>query len=404
MESVAEVDVTIKSVSKNFDVIVLGLGGMGSSAAFHLASRGEHVLGIEQFTEAHDKGSSHGTSRIIRQAYYEHPDYVPLVRRAYELWERLQLDSGADLLRLTGGLMIGPPQSEIVEGTITSATQHDLPYELLDALELKRRYPVLNPRPDDVAVYEHHAGFLRPEACVHAHLQQAARHGAEMHFEEFVTSWQAQNSGNGVRIATSRDSYEADRLVIAPGAWAPGLLSELNVPFDIRRHVMCWFQPAGEAQAFLPERFPIYMWDVDGQHVFYGFPATDGAEAGVKAALHTGGDRCTPETLRNAPVDREVEELRTQLARFIPQLNGSLLQAIACMYTLTPDEHFVISVHPDYPQVSVAAGFSGHGFKFTSVVGEILADLATNGATRHSISLFSPQRFLVKTSSAVLTG
>jgi sarcosine oxidase len=399
---VPELDGTIRSVSNKFDVVVLGLGGMGSAAVFHLASRGQRVLGVEQFTEAHDKGSSHGASRIIRQAYYEHPAYVPLVRRAYELWERLQMDSGADLLRLTGGLMIGPPGSNVVEGTIASATQHDLPYELLDARELERRYPVLCPRPGEVAVYEFRAGYIRPESCVRAHLQQAARWGAELHFEERAVEWQAHASGSGIRVTTHRGSYEADRLVIAPGAWAPALLRELGIPFEIRRHVMCWFQPLDEVLPFLPDRFPIYMWDVDGHNIFYGFPATDGAGGGVKVAIHTGGDPCTPETLRDAPVDHHIEELRAHLARFIPQINGPLLNAVPCMYTLTPDEHFVISLHPDYSQVCIAAGFSGHGFKFTSVVGEILADLAITGRTHHSIDLFSPQRFTNRRSSALI--
>lgn len=377
---------------------------MGSAAAFHLASRGQRVLGLEQFTEAHDKGSSHGASRIIRQAYHEHPAYVPLVQRAYELWEQLELDSGADLLHLTGGLMIGTPGSSVVEGTITSATQHNLPYELLDASELKRRYPVLSARPDEIAVHELRAGYLRPENCVRAHLQQAARHGAELHFEERATNWEAHPSGSGVRVTTDRGSYEADRLVIAPGAWAPALLNELGIPFDIRRHVMCWFQPTEDVQPFLPDRFPIYMWDVNGHDIFYGFPAIDGAGGGVKIAVHSGGERCTPETLRDTPADRDIEELRTYMARFIPQLNGPLLDAVACMYTLTPDEHFVVSLHPDYAQVSIAAGFSGHGFKFTSVIGEILADLATSGGTHHPIALFSPERFSHQRSSALIGG
>ncbi len=389
---------------QTFDVIVLGLGGMGSAAAFHLASRGQQVLGLDQYTEAHDKGSSHGASRIIRQAYHEDPAYVPLVQRAYELWERLQLDTGAELLHLTGGLMIGRAQSSVVEGTIASATQHSLPYELLDAHELKQRYPVLHPRPDDIAVYEIRAGFLRPEMCVRAHLQQAARHGADLHFGERVTNWEAHPSGSGVQVTTDRGSYEAGRLVIAPGAWAPALLNGLGIAFEIRRHVMCWFQPVGDTRPFLPDRFPIYMWDIDGHNIFYGFPATDDAGSGVKAAIHSGGDPCTPETLRHAPADHHIEELRTYLARFIPQLNGPLLNAVPCMYTLTPDEHFVISLHPDYPQVSIAAGFSGHGFKFTSVVGEILADLAIAGRTHHSIALFSPQRFAHQRSSALIGG
>lgn len=380
-------------MSNTFDVIVLGLGGMGSAAAYHLASRGERVLGIEQFAPAHDEGSSHGASRIIRQAYYEDPAYVPLVLRAYELWEKLELDSASDLLRITGGLAIGPPGSAVVQGTIASANAHNLPYEVLDSGELRRRYPVLNPRPDETAVYELRAGFLRPEACVRAHLALAARYGADLHFEECVQEWAATSSRNGVRVATTSGTYEADRLIISPGAWAPALLSELNIPFDIRRHVMCWFRPLTSAESFFPDRFPVYLWETDGEHVFYGFPATGVIDEGIKVAMHTGGDRCTPDTIEREISDRDIEELRAQLSRFIPSLNGSVVTAATCMYTLTPDEHFILSVHPDHLQVAVAAGFSGHGFKFTSVIGEILADLATESETPHSIALFSPERF-----------
>ncbi len=377
---------------QNYDAIVIGLGGMGSAAAYHLAARGKRVLGIDRYTGAHDKGSSHGDSRIIRQAYHENPAYVPLVQRAYQLWEQLESDTASDLLRLTGGLMIGPPGSSVVSGTIASATGHSLPYQELDANELKRRYPVLNPRPDEHAVFELRAGFLRPEAAVCAHLEMAVRCGAELHFEEQVESWYAKTSTLGVEVTTSRGIYSADHLVVAPGAWAPDLLRDLAVPFEIRRHVMLWFQPA-DIEPFSPERFPIYIWDVNGVDCFYGFPATDGPNEGVKAAMHSGGDRCTAGTIDRTISERDVTELRSYLTRFIPALDACVGKAAACMYTLTPDEHFVLALHPAYPQVAIAAGFSGHGFKFTSVVGEVLADLATEGTTAHPISLFSPARF-----------
>ena len=380
--------------SKSFDTIILGLGGMGSAAAFHLSKRGRRVLGIDQYTSAHSQGSSHGASRIIRQAYYENPAYVPLVQRAYELWVQLERDSGRDLLELTGGLMIGPPGSAVVEGTLASAIEHNLPYQTLDAQELKRRYPLFNPRPDDTAVYELRAGFLRPELCVRAHLEQAATHGADLHFEEVIEEWRAGSSG-GVEVTTDRATYVAERLIVAPGAWAAALLPGLQVQFDVRRHVMCWFDPPAGIEPFRPDNFPVYLWEVDPQDVFYGFPATDGPAGGVKVAMHSGGDPCTASSIKREISDGDVQELRTHLASFIPPLNGPLLHAATCMYTLTPDEHFVVSLHPDHQQVAIAAGFSGHGFKFTSIVGEILADLATTGRTRHDIALFSPDRFAV---------
>jgi sarcosine oxidase len=377
---------------RTFDVIVLGLGGMGSAAACHLARRDRRVLGIEQYSPAHDQGSSHGATRIIRQAYWENPAYVPLVRRAYELWEQLQSDAGTELLRITGGLMIGHADSPVIRGTLASANEHSLPHEALDARELRHRYPALNPRASDVAIYETRAGFLRPELCVQAHLQQAERAGAELHFGEEVTKWYAAAPG-GVVVTTACGEYKSERLVIAPGAWAAKALPEIRDIFTVRRHVMCWFNPLGGAEPFLPDRFPIYLWEVDQDNIFYGFPTVDGPEGGAKVAIHTGGDLCTPDSVVREVSERDVEELRAQLAQFIPRLNGPPLRAVVCMYTLTPDEHFVVAPHPNHPHVTIAAGFSGHGFKFTSVIGEILADLVISGATRHPIGLFSPARF-----------
>ena len=375
-----------------FDVIVIGLGGMGSAAAYHLAARGQRVLGLERFTPAHDRGSSHGASRIIRQAYHEHPHYVPLVQHAYELWEKLEQDTGSGLLHLTGGLMIGPPGSSVVQGAIRSAIQHKLPYEVFAATELRNRFPAFQPRATDTAVFEKRAGFLRPEAAVRAHLQLAAKHGADLHFEEPVAAWSAPSNGP-VEVKSSRGTYEASRLVIAPGAWAPDLLPDLRIPFDVRRQVMCWFQPRGPIEAFLADRFPIYIYDVDGRDIFYGFPAIDGVRGGVKAAMHTAGEPVTADTVNRATSEQDTTVLRRHLDTLLPDLNGPLLQALPCLYTLTPDEHFVIGHHPAHTRVCVAAGFSGHGFKFTCVVGEILADLAIDGRTRHPIDFFSPKRF-----------
>lgn len=376
-----------------FDVIVVGLGGMGSSAAYHLAARGARVLGLEQYTPAHANGSSHGDSRIIRQAYYESAQYVPLVQRAYQLWEQLQKDTGTDLLHLTGGLMIGPPGSALVHGTIHSARKHNLPYQVMDAAELRRRFPALNPRPDDIAVYEGKAGFLRPEAAIRSHLQLAAKNGAELRFEEKVEKWNADPSGRRVQVVTNRATYESERLVITSGAWTSEVMVGVKLPLEVQRRVMCWFRPELNADFFVPEHFPIYIWDVDGKQYFYGFPVTDGARGGAKLAMHSGGERCSPGTISRSISQEDVEELRRYLRAFIPSLNGRLVRAETCMYTLTPDEHFIVSVHPEFPNVAIAAGFSGHGFKFSSVMGEILADLTTDGRTAYPIEFLSPKRF-----------
>ncbi len=382
-------------MSLTYDVIILGLGGMGSAAAYHLARRGRRVLGLERYTAAHDQGSSHGQSRIIRQAYFEDPAYVPLLLRAYELWESLARETGRDLLTITGGLMIGAPDSAVVSGSLRSAQEHGLPHEVLDATELRRRYPPFTPAPNLVALSEARAGFLRPEDCVRAHLDGAAQHGADLRFETPVLAWDAAPSGDGVRVRTDRGVYEAGRLVIAPGAWAPQLLADLGLPLRVERRVMAWFDPVGGVAPFAVGHFPIYIWQTEDGVSFYGFPAHDGPRGGVKVAFHNlpwTDASCTPDTVDRAVHPDEIERLRATLRPRLPSLSGPLLAAKTCLYTLTPDEHFVITAHPAQPQVALAAGFSGHGFKFASVVGEILADLATTGATRHPIQLFGLQR------------
>jgi sarcosine oxidase len=374
-----------------YDVIVAGLGGMGSSAAYHLASRGKRVLGLEQHTPAHDKGSSHGQSRIIRLAYSEDPAYVPLVLRAYELWEQLERETGEDLMTITGGLMIGPPGSRYFEGSKESAERYDLPYEALDAAELKKRYPVFRPTPDTVALFEERAGFLRPEACVRAHLDRAASLGADLRFEEEILAWEPTPSG--VLVETTSETYEAERLVVSAGAWAPKLLADLGLPLEVTRQLLFWFDPQGGIEPFLPDRFPIFIWEPEDGNSFYAIPAHDGPAGGVKVAFfRADGKPADPETIDREVRDEEVEFIRSYIARYIPVLDGEFLDAKTCMYTNTPDEHFVISTHPEYPHVAIAAGFSGHGYKFCSVVGEILADLSTNGETDHPIDLFSPAR------------
>ena len=372
------------------DAIVAGLGGMGSAAAYHLAARGKRVLGLERHAPVHDKGSSHGESRIIRQAYFEDPAYVPLLFRAYELWEGLERETGRDLMSLVGALMIGPPDGALVSGSVASADEHGLPYEILSASELKRRYPIFEPDPDVVALYEKRAGFVRPEAGVKAHLDLASSLGAELRFEERITSWEAGSSG--VRVETERGSYEAERLVVSAGAWAGELLAGLGLPLEVTRQILFWFRPEGGVEPYAPERVPIWIYEPDDGNMFYSFPAVDGADTVKVAFFRADGKPTNPETIDREVHGEEVEFIRSYLARHVPSMNGDLVAAKTCMYTNTPDEHFVISTHPDHPHISIAAGFSGHGYKFCSVVGEILADLATEGKTEHPIDLFSPAR------------
>jgi sarcosine oxidase len=381
-------------MAPGYDAIVIGLGGMGSAAAWQLARRGRRVLGLERFTPAHDRGSSHGGSRVIRQAYFEDPAYVPLVLRAYELWREVERRTGSELLLITGALMIGSPESEVVAGSLRSARQWGLDHDMLDAAELRRRFPTFAPSDGTVALFEARAGVVRPEAAVAAHLRLAREAGAELRFEEPVLAWNADPSGGGVTVRTAGGVERADRLVVCPGAWAPEVLSDLDVPFAVERQVQFWFEPAGDPGAFLPGRHPVWVWDGggdDGQP--YGLPAVDGPGGGVKAAWFRRGRPCTADTLDRDVSPAEVGEMAATLRARVPLLPGRFLRAVPCLYTNTPDQHFVVAVHPRHPQVVVACGFSGHGFKFTPVIGEILADLAIDGTTAHPIGLFDPLRF-----------
>lgn len=382
-----------------FDVIVLGVGGMGSAAVRELAARGARVLGLERFGPAHANGSSHGGSRIVRQSYFEGEEYVPLLLRSYELFERLQRDSGRDLMLLCGGLMIGRGDSRTVAGSLASARAWDLPHEMLDAAAIRRRFPVFAPGPADVALYESRAGLVRPEETVAAQLELARRDGAELRFGEPATSWEELPGGAGVRVRTGQGEYTAGHLVITPGAWAPELLAGLGVPFTVERQVMHWFQPLGGTAAYTPDRQPVYIWEGDDRAEgetegtqIYGFPAIDGPAGGVKVAFFRKGETCTPETIDRTVREREVAEMAAYAGARLPGLPGRPLRAATCMYTTTPDEHFVIARHPGCEATTVACGFSGHGFKFVPVVGEILADLALTGETAHPIGLFDPGR------------
>ncbi|GLY94149.1 N-methyl-L-tryptophan oxidase [Actinoplanes sp. NBRC 103695] len=372
-----------------YDVIVVGLGGMGSATAYHLAARGHRVLGLEKFGPAHDQGASHGGSRITRQSYFEGPDYVPLLLRAYELWDKLARDSGREVIRRTGGVMCGLPTSRTVSGSLASARQWGLPHEMLSAADLRKRFPTLSPLPDEVALFEDNAGFVRPEETVSAHLSLATAAGADLRFETPMISW--SSSGSGVTVETAAGSFTAGQLVITPGPWAPQLLTDLGVPFTVERQIQHWFQPRGGTGPF--EDHPIYIWEsADGTQV-YGFPAIDGPDGGAKIAFFRRGNETTPESIDREVHPAEIEDMAAAAASHLPDLPGTFLRAKTCLYSNTPDEHFVIARHPAHEAVTVACGFSGHGFKFVPVVGEVVADLATTGTTRHPIDLFDPHRF-----------
>lgn len=377
-------------MSSGYDVIVLGLGGMGSAAAAHLAARGVRVLGLEQFTPAHDRGSSHGDTRVIRQAYFEDSRYVPLLLRAYELYADLDRDDPG-LFVQTGGLMLGAPDSGVFAGSLASARQWDLPHAVLDAADIRDRFPTFAPLDGEVGLWEERSGYVCPERTVQAHLARAEAAGAELHFDEPVRDW--TTSAAGVQVTTTRGTYAADRLVIAPGAWAPQMLADLGLPLVVERQVLYWFDPPGGIDPYGMGRHPVFIWEAPSGLQLYGFPAIDGPRGGVKVAFFRAGAQTDPDALDREVHPAEIERMRGHLAGTLPGLAGGFLRGRACMYTTTPDEHFVIARHPGHDAVTVAAGFSGHGFKFVPVVGEILADLALEGATQHAIEQFDPARF-----------
>ena len=281
----------------------------------------------------------------------------------------------------------------MVAGSLRSAREWNLDHELLDAADLRKRFPVFAPTADTVALYEAQAGVVRPESAVAAHLALAAEAGADLRFEEPIVAWDADSSGEGVTVTTGRGTERAGRLVLCPGAWAPELLAGLGVPLMVERQLQFWFQPSGDPDAFLPDRYPVWVWDGGGDGQPYSLPAIDGLEEGVKAAWFRHGRPCTPDTIDRRVTAAEVGEMAETLRARVPLLPGRFLRAVACMYTNTPDQHFVVAPHPAHPQVVVACGFSGHGFKFAPVVGEILADLTIDGTTAHPIGLFDPRRF-----------
>ncbi|HTD32633.1 MAG TPA: N-methyl-L-tryptophan oxidase [Candidatus Elarobacter sp.] len=376
-------------MSARYDAIVLGLGGMGSAVAAHAAMRGMRVLGLEQFGPAHARGSSHGESRIIRQAYFESPDYVPLLRRSYELWDALAARTKTVLRAQTGGLFVGRPETAVVAGTLASARQWQLAHAVYDAAELRARFPMVTPRDDEIGVYEAVAGAVFPEAGVRAHLDIAVEAGAELRFGvRAAARWEI--GSESVRVALADGTVvEGARLAICAGAWFAQVAPELGIPLRVERNVQFWFAPL-DRDAVSPDRLPTYAVEREGARMFYGFPNFG---TGAKVAHHGSGVAAAPDALDRDVRNDEIAVARDALASFVPAAAGPFLRAAPCMYTLTPDEHFVIGAHPREPRVVLAGGFSGHGYKFAPVVGEIVAALLAGEDPGFSLELFSPLRF-----------
>jgi sarcosine oxidase len=371
-----------------YDAIVVGVGGMGSAALWQLARRGLRVLGLERFDVPHEMGSSHGVTRIIRLAYYEHPSYVPLLRRAYELWRELQAAAGEQLLYVTGGLDCGPPASDVIEGSKLSCDLHGLAHEVLDAAEIARRWPGYRLPEGHVAVFQPDGGFLLPERCVVAHVTQAQAAGADVRARERVLGWAPEH--DGVRVRTDRGAYEASRLVITAGPWIRELIAPLRGYAEPERQVLAWLQPSAP-EKFALGRFPVFNGLFD-EGRFYGFPVF--GIPGFKFGLyHHLGEQVDPDAMEREPNQRDEAVLRQFAEKYFPEGAGPTMALKSCIFTNSPDEHFTIDVHPESPRVVFASACSGHGFKFCSVVGEILAEMAMDGGTRHDVGLFRLARF-----------
>jgi sarcosine oxidase len=374
----------------SYDAIVLGAGGVGSAAMWRLAKRGLRVLGIDRFAPPHDRGSSHGQTRIIRQAYFEHADYVPLLLESYRLWADLEAATGRRLLRETGLVEVGPGDGVVVPGVLQAAQLHGLDVERLTAAEIERRWPAFRVSREMVGVFERRAGLLAVEDCVRAQLIAAEQVGADLHVGSEVLEWSVDGGGD-VHVETRSGRFTAARLVIAAGAWSGGLLASLNLRLRVLRKALMWYatnDPTTHADA----EFPCYLFELPSAGIFYGFPAID--HRGLKVAEHSGGIAVAdPGGLDRALHEHDSAPVEQFLRAYLPAAELPCREHAVCMYTMSPDEHFVVDRHPEHEQVVFAAGLSGHGFKFTPVLGEALADLAVDGKSDLPIEFLSLSRF-----------
>jgi len=358
-----------------FDVVVVGLGAMGSAAVYALAARGLRVLGLDRYQPPHRHGSHHGESRIIRKAYYEHPAYVPLLERAFAAWRELEEHAHATLLRRTGGLMIGATTGELVPGVLASARAHRLAHEVLSRDALASRHPQFRVDRSMIAVWEEDAGILYPEACIRAFLEGARAAGAELRYGDAVQEWTC--GPEGVRVSTAQGAYGGGALVLTAGAGMGDLVSELHARLTVEQQVFAHFAPESEQAAPEMRRLPIFCVEEPDGAFYYGFPDLGN---GCKIGRHHG--------------DADVADIRSFIERRLPQANGALKANDVCLYTSTPDFHFVIDRHPRHAEVVVASVCSGHGFKFAAVMGEIIADLVQGTRPAFDLSMFRMARLV----------
>jgi len=384
------------AIKEKYDVVVVGCGGVGSATLYNLASRGLNVLGIDKYSPPHNLGSSHGHTRAIRKAYFEHPDYVPLLQKSYELWQNLEENAQKKLMHLVGVLEIGPPDGILINGIRQSAEQHNLPVEFPSAKETLERFPGFSFTDEFDIAFEKDAGYLLVEKCIESYLSLAVSLGAEILNNTSVLDWSASSSG--VEINSSKGSIQAGALVLAGGPWASSLLGNIEgVRLALRKKHMYWYSNDNPTY-FESSGFPVFACELsskDNNRVYYGFPQID--STGVKLAEHTGGvlvnnpentrENAHESTHENKYATADPEATETDLFRrtYLPHITGKISRHESCLYTVSHDENFYLDTHPEFDNVAYAAGLSGHGFKFSPVLGEVLADLVIDGKTAHNI-------------------
>ena len=376
--------------------IVIGLGAMGSSTLYRLAQSGKRVLGIDRYHPPHSLGSTHGGSRIIRAAYYEDPSYVPLLQHAYESWAEIEQDSGYHLFTPCGGLMMSSEGEDIASLSAEAAEDFDLPYEWLERKHLKKRYPMFRLPKDTYACLDLSAGCLHPEWAVSAQLELARAAGAELALQESYFSW--EKNGQGILVKTSNGSYLTDNLILCLGPWSGSVAAEFGINLEVERIAQHWMQPESGIERFFPGQFPLFLWMVEPELMLYGLPALDGPQGGAKIAFYPYGPHrvqefSSPQDIHREATASDYQHLREYLGKYVPDLNHQILRSSICMHTNSPDFHPVIAQHPENEQVWAAFGFSGHGFKFSNVVGELLRDLIVDGESEWDLDLFQPDRF-----------
>ncbi|WP_166830074.1 N-methyl-L-tryptophan oxidase [Thalassoroseus pseudoceratinae] len=374
---------------QTYDAIVLGVGGVGSAALYQLASRGLRVLGIDRFGIAHDQGSSHGETRVIRQAYFEHPDYVPLLRHAYRLWDQLEKEAESELFHRVGLMLCGPADGEAIPGVKLAAERYGVDIETLSMTDAQKRFRGFQFPEETEVIFEPDAGFLEVENCVRTHIELAKQKGAQLRVGESVKGWQSE-SNSSVRVTTTTGEYHAGSLIISAGAWASEWLNALEIPLTVLRKVMLWFA-VQTAEYDEIQRTPVFYFErPDG--TFFAPPCSDGQT--IRLVKHDGGETVTnPLTVDRDLKPNDVKPLVKFVRETLPGLDPLPTRHGVCLYTMSPDGHFLVDRHPDHEKVVFAAGLSGHGFKFASVLGAALVDLAIDGKTDLPIGFLGTDRF-----------